>query len=83
MRPWIAHLVSNTHALNDFQSYVSEVVLGLSKRLTSLVHDSKMEEARSVAYEIRVYEGLKKDVNRELREQHSQTDYINETKGEL
>ena len=83
MRPWIAYLISNSHALNDFQAYTTEAVSGLNNKLTSLVLDGKLEEARSVAHEIKVYKGLKKDVNRELQEQRSQTDYINETKGEL
>ena len=83
MRVWIAHLISNSHALNDFRAYIDEVVVGLNKRLTQLVRDDKIEVARSVAYEIKVYEDLKKAVSRESQEQRSQTDYINETKGAL
>lgn len=83
MRPWIAYLISNSHALNDFQAYATEIVSDLNKKLTQLVRDDKLREARSVAYEIKVYEDLKKAVSRESQEQRSQTDYINETKGEL
>ena len=83
MRPWIAYLISNSHALNDFQAYAAEIVSDLNKKLTQLVRNDKLREARSVAYEIKVYEDLKKAVSRESQEQRSQTDYINETKGEL
>ena len=83
MRPWIAYLISNLHALNDFQAYATEIVSDLNKKLTQLVRDDKLREARSVAYEIKVYEDLKKAVSRESQEKRSQTDYINETKGEL
>jgi len=83
MRVWIAHLISNLHALNDFRVYISEIVIDLNKKLTQLVRDGKVEEARSVAYEIKVYDDLRKAIGRELREQRSQTDYVNETKGEL
>lgn len=83
MRVWIAHLISNSNALNDFRLYTTEIIANLNKRLTTLVRDGKLDEARSVAYEIKVYEDLRKVVSRELQEQRSQTDYINETKGEL
>ncbi len=83
MRVWIAHLISNSHALSDFQAYATEAIIDLNKRLTQFVRDDKLNEARSVAYEIKVYEDLKKAVNRELQEQRSQADYISETKGAL
>ncbi len=83
MRVWIAHLISNSHALGDFQAYGTEAIIDLNKRLTQFVRDDKLNEARSVAYEIKVYEDLKKAVNRELQEQRSQADYISETKGAL
>ena len=83
MRVWIAHLISNSHALSDFKVYTSEAVIDLNKKLTSLIRDGKMEDAQNIAYEINVYEDLKKAVSRELQEQRSQTDYINETKGVL
>ena len=83
MRPWIAYLVSNSHALNDFQAYATEAMIDLNKKLTSLIRDGKMQEAQNIAYEVKVYEDLKKAVSRELQEQRSQTDYINETKGAL
>ena len=81
MRIWIAHLISNSHALSDFKVYTAEAVIDLNKKLTSLIRDGKMEKAQNIAYEIKVYEDLKKAVSRELREQRSQTDYINETRG--
>ncbi len=83
MRVWIAHLVSNAHALNDFRVYMTEIIADLNKRLTPFVRDGKLEEAQGIAYEIKVYEDLRKAVSRELQEQHSQTGYISETKGEL
>ena len=83
MRVWIAHLISNSHALSDFQVYVAEAIIDLNKKLTSLIRDGKMDEAQNIAYEIKVYEDLKKAVSRELREQRSQSDYISEMKGAL
>lgn len=81
MRPWIAHIISNAPAYNDFHTYVNEILAGLSKSLTNAVRSDKMEKARGIAHEIQVYEDLKKAVSRELREQRAQVTYINETKG--
>ena len=66
MRPWIAHLISNTHALNDFKAYVAEIASDLNKKLTQCVRDGKLEEARNLAYEIKVYEDLGKGITHKI-----------------
>jgi len=81
MRIWIAHLISNSSAYNDFQDWVAGAVRGLNEVLADTVRTGDMESARGVAHELKVYEDLQKSVKREVREQRSQVTYLNETKG--
>jgi hypothetical protein len=81
MRPWIAHLLTNSSAYGDFVVYTKEAVARLNKELTKAVLAEKPEAARGIAHEIKVYNELCESVEKLLREQRSQSAYINNTQG--
>ena len=82
MRVWIAHLISNSSAYNDFQDWVVGAIRGLNQALADTVRTGDMENARGIAHELKVYEDLQKSIKRETREQQSQVTYINAQKGD-
>lgn len=82
MRVWIAHLISNSSAHNDFQDWVVGAIRGLNQALADTVRTGDMESARGIAHELKVYEDLRKSIKRETREQQSQVTYINAQKGD-
>lgn len=80
MRPWMAHIVNNTGAYNDFHNWCMNAVLELNKALAIAVRAGEAEKSRGIAHEIKVYEDIQKSVKREVREHNAQVTYINETK---
>lgn len=81
MRPWMAHLISNTAAYNDFSTFVIGALNDLNKALVKAVRANDMELSRGIAHEMKVYEDLKNSVKREVLEHNANITYLNETKG--
>lgn len=80
MRLWIAHLISNSNARNDFRDFIVDAEKSLNQALAVAVRENEMEKARGIAHEIKVYEELKKSVRREVCEQNAQVTYLDNVK---
>lgn len=81
MRVWIAYLISQPNAKADFEAYIYEVKKSLSEAQNAAILENRYADAAGIAHEIKVYEDLRKVVQREVREQHAQTDYLNSIEG--
>ena len=78
MRPWIEYLITNASACADFTEWTRDIDAELKTKLALAVRDDKMEEARALAHELKVYDTIRSKVETELRERTSQIQYDNE-----
>jgi hypothetical protein len=75
MRPWIEYLLNNANACADFIVYTKESEHELGKKIKEAIVEDKVEEARYLAHESKVYEEMRRRFEAELRERQSQSAY--------
>jgi len=68
MRPWIEHLITNAGAYNDFLKYTKEIDASLKEKMHAEMMKNAIDNARSLAAEIAVYQNLMRNVKSEYTE---------------
>lgn len=81
MRLWMECLLSVPGACDDFIAWAQGAEKDLHVKLTEAVREDRLQDAKSIAHEIEVYEGIRKVLRAEMRERTAQAQYDQKMKG--